>query len=218
VLNADNLFSKKGTYADTTTSLFQTVYGSLFLALDIRKGETLLIRGGTSSIGLLAIQLAKNAGLQVIATTRSNEKRGFLFEKGCDEVLIDDGDLYRQMRNSGKRGVDKVLELVGTATLKDSLACARTGGTVCMAGMLSEQWLIPDFAPMEFIPAAIKLTIYDSGQLQIPKEYFQDFLKDIESGRVSPVIGNVFSLNEIVAAHQLMDSNNAGGKIVVTVN
>jgi NADPH2:quinone reductase len=87
-----------------------------------------------------------------------------------------------------------------------------------MAGMLSEQWLIPDFAPMEFIPAAIKLTIYDSGQLQIPKEYFQDFLKDIESGRVSPVIGNVFSLNEIVAAHQLMDSNNAGGKIVVTVN
>jgi NADPH:quinone reductase len=58
--------------------MFQTVYGSLHLSLGIQAGETLLIRGGTSSIGMLATQMAKNAGLTVIATTRNAQKKAFL--------------------------------------------------------------------------------------------------------------------------------------------
>lgn len=77
--------------------MFQTVYGSLHIALRIQKGESILIRGGTSSIGLLAIQLARQAGLNVIATSRSEGKKQFLIEKGAEAVLIDDGNLKAQV-------------------------------------------------------------------------------------------------------------------------
>ncbi|RWY55678.1 zinc-binding alcohol dehydrogenase family protein [Mucilaginibacter gilvus] len=201
-----------------TPEMFQTVYGSLHIALKIKKGESLLIRGGTSSIGLLAAQLAKNAGLTVISTTRKPESKGALLHNGANEVLIDDGNLSGQLKALFPAGVNHVLELVGVSNLKDSLQCAAVGGSVCMTGMLSEQWSVADFAPMEFIPAAVNLTVYDSGQIRISKEHFQTFLNDIEAGSVKPKIGRVFKLNEITDAHRLMDSNAAGGKIVMVTD
>jgi len=195
--------------------MFQTVYGSLHLALKIQKDETLLIRGGTSSIGMLATQLAKISGLTVIATTRNHQKEQLLLQNGADHVLIDDGNLAVKLKQLFPAGVNKVLELVGTSTLKDSLACAAQGGTVCMTGILSEQWSVADFAPMEHIPATVNLTVYDSGQIRVGREHFQQFIRDIEAGLIKLSIGRTFKLDEIVAAHQLMDSNSAGGKIVV---
>lgn len=195
--------------------MFQTVYGSLHLALRITAGETLLVRGGTSSIGMLAIQVAKRYGLSVAATTRKEEKKALLLNNGANYVLIDDGNLVAKARNIHPQGFDKVLDLVGASTLKDSLQCAAAGGTVCMTGMLSEQWAVPNFVPMEFIPATVRLTIYDSGQIQVDQESFQQFIRDVEAGLIRLNIGGVFTLDEIVAAHSLMDSNSAGGKIVV---
>ena len=84
-----------------------------------------------------------------------------------------------------------------------------------MTGMLSEQWSIPDFTPMGYIPATVNLTVYDSGQFRIDQEGFQQFIRDVESGLIRLRIERIFGLDEIVAAHQLMDSNAAGGKIVV---
>lgn len=188
--------------------MFQTVYGALYLALNITRGETLLIRGGTSSIGLLAIQLAWRDGLKVIATTRDRAKVDFLLEQGCDEVLIDDGQLPPQI-------ADKVLELVGTNTLRNSLLCARPGGTVCMTGILSETWTLPEFTPMGFIPSGVKLTVSSSSTLVSDHATFATFIKDVEDGHIRINTGKVFDLDDIVAAHELMDSNQANGKIVV---
>ena len=196
--------------------MFQTVYGSLHLALRIQKGESILVRGGTSSIGLLAIQLARHAGLSVIATSRSEEKKQFLLEKGAEAVLIDDGSLKAQVDKLYPGGIDKILELVGANTLKDSLSCAKRGGSVCMTGMLSEIWSIKDFAPMDYIPAAVNLTVFDTGQMMVEQSAFQSFISMVESGDIKLSIGGVFKLDDIVEAHQLMDSNKASGKIVVT--
>jgi NADPH2:quinone reductase len=195
--------------------MFQTVYGSLHLALKIQAGETILVRGGTSSIGQLAIQLARQDGLTVIATTRKPEKTDWLLQTGAHHVLIEDGNLEPKAKLLFPQGIDKVLELVGTTTLKDSLKSTKVGGTVCMTGMLSEQWSIADFAPMEYIPAAVHLTIYDSGQIRIEPEDFQKFIKDVEAGLIKLPVSKTFSLYEISAAHQLMESNNANGKIVM---
>ncbi|MFZ0597244.1 MAG: zinc-binding alcohol dehydrogenase family protein [Flavobacterium sp.] len=193
--------------------MFQTAYGSLYRALKIKEGETLLIRGGTSSVGLLALQLAKKSGLFVISTTRSDDKKDLLLTNGADEVLIDNGNLAEIIKNQFK--IDKVLELVGTSTLQDSLKTVISGGSVCMTGMLSEQWSIPEFAPMDYIPATVNLTVYDSGQIRIEEPYFQEFVKDIEKGFIKPPIKRIFNLDEIVAAHRFMESSSGGGKIVV---
>lgn len=195
--------------------MFQTAYGSLHAALKIQSGETLLIRGGTSSVGLLAAQLAKAYGLHVVSTTRNPDKEKFLLDHGADLVLIDDGNLA--MKVNGLPEIDKVLELVGAGSLKDSLQCVKPGGAVCMTGMLSEQWSIPDFAPMEFIPATVNLTIYDSGQFRVDGQHFQTFVDDIEKGLIAPVVKRVFQFEEIVDAHVFMESNAGGGKIVVLV-
>lgn len=195
--------------------MFQTVYGSLHLALRIQNGESILIRGGTSSIGLLAIQLARQAGLTVTATSRSEEKKQLLLDKGAQAVLLDDSSLKAQVDKQYPGGFDKVLELVGANTLKDSLSCAKPGGSVCMTGMLSEVWSIQDFAPMDYIPATVNLTVYDTGQISVEHNAFQSFISMVESGEIEISIGGVFKLDQIVEAHQLMDSNKAGGKIVV---
>jgi NADPH:quinone reductase-like Zn-dependent oxidoreductase len=191
--------------------MFQTVYGSLHLALRIQKGETLLIRGGTSSIGMLAAQMAKNMGLKVIATTRYAHNEKILIDNGADEVLIDDGALAVQV----KQPVDKLLELIGTGTLKDSLLCVKPGGSVCMSGMLAEQWVVPDFQPIGFIPSMVNLTSYNSDPKNVSVKIFQDFIDSVESGKISLNVKGVFHLDEIVQAHELMESNKAGGKIVV---
>lgn len=192
--------------------MFQTVFGSLHYSLKIKTGETLLIRGGTSSIGMLATKLAKKSGVKVIATTRNETKKSILLENGADEVLIDDGNL---VENPSFSKVDKVLELIGTSTLKDSLSVLNQGGIVCMTGMLSEQWSIADFAPMDYISSGTYLTTYDSGAVRIEAKHFQEFVNDIERGAISIRIKRIFQLDEISEAHRFMENNSGGGKIVV---
>ena len=84
-----------------------------------------------------------------------------------------------------------------------------------MTGMLSEQWSFGDFSPMEYIPATVNLTVYDSGQIRVDSASLRQFISDIEAGRIQLAIGKIFKLDEIADAHRLMDSNTAGGKIVV---
>ncbi len=194
--------------------MFQTAYGSLFSALKIQSGDVLLIRGGTSSVGLLAIQLANKEGITVFATTRNPEKIDILLQNGADMVLIDDGILSEKIQKDNLK-INKVLELVGTNTLPDSLKSVTSGGTVCMTGMLSEQWEFKNFTPMDFIPSSVYLTTYSSGQNRIGKEVFQQFIDAIQNGSVKINNHHVFSLHQIVQAHRLMESNKANGKIVV---
>jgi NADPH2:quinone reductase len=135
---------------------------------------------------------------------------------GASHVLVDDGHLREQVRALFPQGVDLALELAGATTLRDTLSCLKPGGLGCMTGMLSESWTIPDFAPMEFIPTTVDLTVYDSGQVTAPAAALQAFIDSVETGQVKLGIGRTFPLDDIVAAHQLIDSNTAGGKIVVT--
>lgn len=195
--------------------MFQTVYGSLHLALKIQKGESLLIRGGSSSIGLLATQMASKFGLSVISTTRDRNKEQSLLSNGANKVLIDNGLIHETMKDIIPEGVDKALELVGVNTLPDTLLCVKRGGIACMTGMLSEQWSFQNFAPMEVIPPTVSLTTYDSGAVRVSSDAFQAFILDIENHTLQMINHTVFPFTEIVVAHQFMESNKAYGKIVM---
>ena len=195
--------------------MFQTVSGSLHEALEIMKGETLLIRGGTSSIGMLTCQLAKVEGMTVISTTRNEDKSQTLVDNGADHVVIDNGHIEEQVKELFPKGVNKVLELVGTATLKDSLKCICPKGVVCMTGILGNSWTLDEFSPMYDIPSTGKLTIYAGDIENLPKEHLQGFIDEVKKGAIRLNIDSVFKLDEVPAAHRYMEDNKAKGKIVV---
>jgi NADPH2:quinone reductase len=195
--------------------MFQTVSGSLNEALEIKKGETLLIRGGTSSIGMLACQLAKSEGLTIIATTRNETKSSILKENGADFVLIDSGEIKNELYKQFPQGVNKVLELIGTKTLKDSLKCLSPKGVVCMTGILGDEWSMSDFTPMGDISSLRRLTVYMGEAENLSKESLQTFIHKVEIGAINLTIDKVFNINQIVEAHQYMEDNLAKGKLVV---
>ena len=197
--------------------MFQTVSGSLNQALEVKKNEVLLIRGGTSSIGMLACQLAKHLGLKVISTTRKPEKEEYLKANGADLVIIDNGNIKEIVKNLFPNGVDKVLELIGTQTLKDSLKCIKSRGMVCMTGILGSEWTMKEFTPMGDIPSLGRLTVYMGEAENLQKQSLQQFIDAVESGDIRITVDRTFKLDEIIEAHKYMESNQAKGKIVVEI-
>jgi len=189
----------------------------LTVALNVQPGESLLIRGGTSSIGLAAAVLAKDRGLTVLATTRSEERFDVLRGAGVDHPIVDGGEIAEAVWKIVPGGVDKALELVGTDAMRDTLLATRVRGTVCFTGMLSNVWTVPDFYPMDYIPNGVRLTAYSGDAADLPPEVLQSFLDDLASGRLTLPLHRAYAFEEIVEAHRAMEANDATGKLVVTV-
>jgi NADPH:quinone reductase-like Zn-dependent oxidoreductase len=194
---------------------YLTAQGSLDAA-GVEAGGRLLIRGGTSSIGLAAASIAAGHGVEVAATTRRADKAA-LTAAGVDHVLLDDGGpLAASVHAVWPDGPDYVLDLVGARTALESLRLVRPGGTVCVSGSLSG-WLIAQFEPIAMIPSGTKLTAFHSDTLRgsAGRTTLQRIVHAVEAGRYRPNLARVFGLDDIVAAHRCMENNDATGKLVV---
>jgi NADPH2:quinone reductase len=192
----------------------QTAYGSLTVGLDLKAGQTLLVRGGTSSTGLAAAGVAKTIGATVLATTRSASRAAALEKQGAVPI-VDDGNVAAQVRARHPEGVDAALELVGTPTLPDTLRAVRVHGTVCFTGMLSNEWIVKDFYPIAYIPTGVRLTAYGGESSDLPGAVLQEYLDRVASGEVSLGPLKTYALDEIRQAHDDMEHNRVLGKQVV---
>ena len=198
--------------------MIQTANGSLMIGLDLQPDQTLLIRGGTSSVGLAAAALAKQLGATVLATTRRPDRFEMLERRGIDHPILDSGDIAPAVRKLFPGGVDAALELVGTPTLPDTLRCVRVHGTVCFTGLLSNQWTVKDFYPIDYIPAGVRLTAYEGKASDLPREALQRVLEAVADGSLPIAVHHVYDgLEQVRQAHEDMENNTAAGKLVVRV-
>lgn len=130
------------TVVGAVPEMLQTAWGSLFKALQLTPKDRLLVRGGTTSVGLAAAAIAKHHGCFVAGTTRSSNQASadVMRKSGVDQVIIDDGKVAEKVKD---HKFDKVLELIGTVTLADSMQCAVEHGIVCMTGIVGKLFFTP---------------------------------------------------------------------------
>ena len=198
--------------------MFQTAYGSLATGLGLKAGQTLLIRGGTSTVGLSAATIAKDLGATVLSTTRRAGRLASLKEHGVDHPLLDTGEVATAVRELYPDGVDAALDLVGTPTLPDTLRAVRVHGTACFGGSLSNQWTVRDFSPNEYLPKGVRLAGYFGDAADLPRAAFQEILDAVAAGQLVFPVDRVYDgLEQACHAHDDMEHDRATGKLVVRV-
>lgn len=196
---------------------YATAWTTLFRNLELEKGQTLLIRGGTSSFGQAAINLAVNAGAKVIATTRNLDRAALLKGLGVQEVVQEGPELSKRLP---ERSIDAVLDLVGNSVVMDSLAIVRRGGRVCLAGFLNGLTPISDFNPLLQMPSGVHFSFFGSFHFGTPGFDLSDvpmqkIAEDVATGRYKAKPSQVFQFEDIMKAHEVMEQSRAAGKLVV---
>jgi len=192
----------------------QTAYGSLTVGLGLQTGQTLLIRGGTSALGFMAATVARQMGATVLATTRQGDRLGILADHGIDHPILDTGEVAPGVRRLYPGGVDAALELVGTPSLPDTLRATRVHGTVCFVGMLSNQWVVKDFYPIDYLPRGVRLSAYGGDASDLPADVLQRYLDAIAAGEVHLGPVTTYALEEVPEAHADIEANRVVGKVV----
>ncbi len=201
---------------------YLTVWGALVKSLSVASGQTLLVRGGTSSVGLAAITYGKALGLKIIATTRSQENSARLHEVGADEVIVDGGKIAEQVRNLFPGGVDAALEVVGATTVTDTIKALKPFGAVSVIGLLGGPPILEQFHLMQDLPSATRLSFFPSGLLGTPALPMNDtplpwLAQEIATHRMRSLRIETFDFDDVRRAHSLMESDCALGKLVVTI-
>ena len=199
---------------------YATAWTALIGILKVAQGQTIAIRGATSALGQAAINIARHAGARVVATTRNAARAPALEALGAREVLLESAALSGRLRELHPHGIDAVLDIVGNTTVLDSLAMLRRGGEACLVGFLGGGGLL-ELEPVFMMPSGVRLSVFASALVTGSAEFplseipFQDIVDRVASGAYRAKPAKVFRFEEIQAAHRLMESNDAGGKIVI---
>ncbi len=201
---------------------YATAWSCLYENMHLKKGDTVLVRGGTSALGQAAINIAANVEeTRVISTTRNKEHVELLKKQGCTQVLIEANDLSNKLREKYPQGVDSVMDIVGNTTLVDSLAMVKKGGYVCNAGFLGGGEPI-HFNPLTDMPPGINLNFFASfmfGTRDFPLSRIpmQSFVEKSSAGIYKNKPVKVFNFEDIALAHEMMEKDTPCGKLVVQV-
>jgi len=200
---------------------YATAYGALIDIAALEASDTLLIPAASSSVGIAAIQIASMVGATPVALTRGGRKREALLGVGAAEVIASqEQDLVAEVRRiTGGKGARVVFDPVGGPTVAKLTAAMARRGILFQYGMLSTE---PTPLPLaDVLGKSLTIRGYvlfeitnDPRRLERAKQFIIDGLA---AGKLKPVIARTFPLDQIVAAHRYLESNQQIGKIVVTV-
>ena len=200
-----------------------TVWSNIVMTAHLAEGEWLLIHGGGSGIGTMAIQVARALGARVAVTAGSKAKLAICEQLGA-EIMINyqDQDFVEVMNDvTGGRGVDVILDNMGAAYLeRNVLALARNGrlAIIGMQGGIKAELNINTLLRKNgTVHAASLRGRPESEKSAICQQVERNIWPWVHAGLVTPVIGATLPLQEAAAAHQLLESGEVTGKIVLTV-
>ena len=236
-------FSRPGSYAEQVTVLrsnvidldgttlsweelaalpesYLTVWGALGRLLDTQPGQTVLVRGATSSVGQAAVVYAKWRGQRVVATTRSPAHASRLKNIGADGVVIDTGALTEPLRGVAPEGIRVALDVVGAATVLDTLKVLSPFGTAVVIGLLGGAPVLENLNLMNDLPQATRLTFFGSGMLgttalPLGEAPLRAIAESVAAGSFPSLRTRTFDFDDVRHAHSLMESDQALGKLVV---
>ena len=212
--NAVTRMPKGLTYAEAATlpCAGLTAWQALMVRGQMQAGDSLLVQG-TGGVSILALQIAKAAGVSVVATTSSNAKGERLRAIGADHIInySEDENWGDTVRKVSGGGVDHVIDIGGGATLQHSIIAARTSGQISLVGILGG------------VSAKVNVPMIFSKQLQVHgvavgSAAMQDsMVRAIENGGIKPVIDANYDLSEIAAAFSYQASAKHFGKITLSI-
>jgi NADPH:quinone reductase-like Zn-dependent oxidoreductase len=194
--------------------VFTTAWRMLITRGRLRAGEDVLIHGASAGVGIACIQIAKVAGARVFAAASTQEKLDLCRDLGAD-VLIngEKEDVAKRIREeTGRRGVDMVVDYVGKATWVKSLQCLSRGGRLVTCGATT------GYNPEEDLRHIFYRQLEVIGSTMGSRNELMAPLRLIFEGRMRPVVGAVFDLKDTAEAHQLMEARKSLGKIVIKVS
>lgn len=178
----------------------------------IRPGQTVLIMGGTSGVGMVGIQIAKLYGCDVIATAGNKEKMDKCLELGADHVVNHrEADWYKKVREiTKKQGVDVVFEHIGKSTFPQEVSLLKNGGTLVATGATTGYDATIDLRYLFFKGTNLL------GSTQGTKAELEQVIYWTSKGKIKPLIGQILPFSDMVKGHVMMANGDIMGKIVTT--
>lgn len=218
VVSQDSLFKVPGhldyTEAATLTCAGVTAWNSIFVEGRARPGDSVLLLG-TGGVSIWGLQLAKAAGLQAVITSSSDAKLARARQLGADTTInyTTSPEWHEDvLRATGGEGVEVVVEVGGSGTLKKSLQSTRMGGTVAIVGGVSGWGSEVD--PFQLIRGAKHVTGIYVGSLAM----LEDLARFVALHKLKPVVDRVFPFAQARAAYEYLDSGSHFGKVVIALD
>ncbi len=198
-----------------------TVWSNVFQVGGLAPGETILVHGGASGIGTLALQLARVRGARVLCTAGSPEKLARCAELGADRAIsYKDEDFVAAVDDfTGGGGADVILDIMGASYLARNVESLASGGRLVVIGLLGGARAELDLRVLQLRRASVHATTLRSrplaGKAAVVAEVREHVWPLVEAGKVTPVIDRVLSMKDAAAAHRVIEAGAHIGKVLL---
>lgn len=209
------------TKAAAIPEAFITAHDAIFTNGNLQENETLLIHAVGSGVGLAALQLAKAKNIKTFGTSRTAEKLEKCKESGLDEAILTKENVeFSEVIKEKNGGVDVILDLVGANFFEENLKSLNVKGRLVLVGLTSGRTAEFNLGLALMKRAKIIGTVLrarsNAEKAEATEKFITEVLPHLKSGKITPNIDRIFDFQDIIKAHEYLESNESFGKVVIT--